>query len=554
MGQPFFASVGEGAGKMGFAGRGVAPGAAASEFRGEVEPDILEILLREGESVARVGEEDVAAVLVDGHVGVLAAFEVGQLRGVVALDPAGFVDRDRLPAAGGVVLVFEPILDDFELERAHRADDLAAVEGADEQLRHALVHELVHAFGELLEFQRVGVLDIAELFGGERRDAREFELFAFGEGVADLEVARVVQAHDVARIGEVDDRLLLGHEGRRRREFELLAAAHMQVVFVAFERARTYFEECDAVAVVGIHVGVDLEDEARHFGFRRLHDAGFGRGRARRGGYAHEAFEQLAHAEVVDRRTEEYRGQFAPQVGPAVEIVVNALDQLDVRAQLGREFVADLGLQLRRGEVRDFDGRGVGRELLVGGEEREVFLVEVVYALERGAVRDRERQRPHADVELLFDLVQQVERLLRGAVELVDEDDYRGRAHAADLHQLARLRLDALGAVDDDDDRIDGRQRAEGVLGEVFVARSVENVDLRALVFEAHYGRGDRDSALAFDLHEVRSGALLDLVALDGPGDVDGAAEEEQFLGKGGFTRVGVGDDREGAAACDLFL
>jgi len=86
------------------------------------------------------------------------------------------------------------------------------------------------------------------------------------------------------------------------------------------------------------------------------------------------------------------------------------------------------------------------------------------------------------------------------------------------------------------------------------VARSVENVDLRALVFEAHHGRGDRDSALAFDLHEVRSGALLDLVALDGPGDVDGAAEEEQFLGKGGFTRVGVGDDREGAAACDLFL
>ena len=50
---------------------------------------------------------------------------------------------------------------------------------------------------------------IRDRFGGERRDAREFELFAFGEGVADLEVARVVQAHDVARIGEVDDRLLL---------------------------------------------------------------------------------------------------------------------------------------------------------------------------------------------------------------------------------------------------------------------------------------------------------------------------------------------------------
>ena len=31
-------------------------------------------------------------------------------------------------------------------------------------------------------------------------------------------------------------------------------------------------------------------------------------------------------------------------------------------------------------------------------------------------------------------------------------------------------------------------------------------------------------------------------------------AEKQQFLGKGGFTRVGVGDDRKGAAACDLFL
>ena len=66
-----------------------------SELRGEVETDILEVLLCEREPVARVGEEDVAAVLVDGHVGVLAALEIGQLLGVVAVDPAGFVDRDR---------------------------------------------------------------------------------------------------------------------------------------------------------------------------------------------------------------------------------------------------------------------------------------------------------------------------------------------------------------------------------------------------------------------------------------------------------------------------
>ena len=519
-----------------------------------MEADVLEILLREGEPVARVGEEYVAAVLVDSHVGVLAAFEVGQLRGVVAVDPAGFVDRDRLPAACGVVLVFQTVLDHLELQRTHRADDLAAVEGACEQLRHALVHQLVDALGQLFELQWVGIFDVAELLGGERRNAREAELLALGEGVADLEIARVVQAHDVARVGEVDHRLFLGHEGCRRREFQLFAAAHMQVVLVAFERAGANLQERDAVAVVGVHVGVDLEDEAGHLRLPGLHRPGLGRGRTRRGGDAHEAVQQFADAEVVDRRAEEDRGQFAAQVGFAVELVVDALDQLDVLPQQVGEFFADVTVQLLRREVRDFGRRCVGRQFLVRRKEREVLFVEVVDALERGAVRDRESQRPHADLQLLLHLVQQVERLLRGAVQLVDEDDHGGFAHAADRHQLAGLGLDALGAVDHDDDRIHGRQRAVGVLGEILVARGVEDVDLAALVFEAHDGRGHRDASLAFDLHEVGRRALLDLVALDGSGHMDGAAEQQQFLGKGGFARVGVGDDGEGPPPGYFFL
>ena len=98
---------------------------------------------------------------------------------------------------------------------------------------------------------------------------------------------------------------------------------------------------------------------------------------------------------------------------------------------------------------------------------------------------------------------------------------------------LARLRLDALRSVDDDDDRIDGRERAVGVLCEVLVAGGVENIDLASRVFEAHHGRGHRNASLALDLHEVGRGALLDLVALDGSGHVDRAAEEQQFLREG---------------------
>ena len=46
------------------------------------------------------------------------------------------------------------------------------------------------------------------------------------------------------------------------------------------------------------------------------------------------------------------------------------------------------------------------------------------------------------------------------------------RARAADLEQLARLRLDALGRVEHHDHAVDGEQRAIGVFAEVLVARA----------------------------------------------------------------------------------
>ena len=62
------------------------------KLRCESELYILEIVLSQRECITRIGKEDVAAVLVDSHIGVLATLEVGQLLGVVALYPAGLVD------------------------------------------------------------------------------------------------------------------------------------------------------------------------------------------------------------------------------------------------------------------------------------------------------------------------------------------------------------------------------------------------------------------------------------------------------------------------------
>jgi hypothetical protein len=54
------------------------------------------------------------------------------------------------------------------------------------------------------------------------------------------------------------------------------------------------------------------------------------------------------------------------------------------------------------------------------------------------------------------------------------------------LNSLMRLRLDALGGVDDHHGGIRRHQRAVGVLGKVLVARRVEDVDAVALVVELH--------------------------------------------------------------------
>ena len=363
-----------------------------------------------------------------------------------------------------------------------------------------------------------------------------------------------MQTHDVARIGEVDHRLFLGHEGRRGGEFQLLAAAYVEVVPIPFERAGTDLQERDAVAVVGVHVGVDLEDEARHLLLGRLHAPRLGLRGARRGGDVDETFEQLAHAEIVDRRTEEDRRQIARQIGVAVEGIVDALDQFRILAQLAGIALAHMRVELRCSQIADFDGRRRSRLPLVGGEERQTVRIDVVNALERRAVGDRKGQRTYFDAQLALHLVQQVEGILARTVQLVDEDHHRRLAHPAHLHQAARLLLDALGAVDDDDDRIDGRQRAVGVLGEILVAGRIENIDLHSVILESHDGGGHRDAALPFDLHEIGRRALLDLVALDGARHVDRAAEEQQLLGKGRLAGVGVRNDGERPPPGDLFL
>ena len=120
-------------------------------------------------------------------------------------------------------------------------------------------------------------------------------------------------------------------------------------------------------------------------------------------------------------------------------------------------------------------------------------------------------------------------------------------AHGTDLEEFPRLRLDALAAVDDHDSGVRRHQGAVGVLGEVLVARRVQNVDDKVLILKLHDRRGDRDTTLFFNFHPVGSGRL-GLFALDCARLGDGTAVEQELLRQGRLTSVRVRDNRKGPA------
>ena len=335
------------------------------------------------------------------------------------------------------------------------------------------------------------------------------QVLPFRQRIADLESAVVRQTDDVARPGLIDRGLALRHELRRRREAHGLPVTDMQVGRVAGEASGTNLAERHARTVVGVDVGGYLEDETGELGLLGTHLTLFRHDGTRTGGYLHKAVEQLLHAEVVQCRTEEHRCQLALQVVVHLELGIDTLYQFQVCTQLLCQRSADVLVQLLGMDVHL---HLLGHHLFRRLEEVEVLLINVVHTLEALSLVDGPRERTHGDVQLLLQFIEQVKGVLTLPVHLVDEDDDRRVAHAAHLHQLAGLRLHTLGAVDDDDDAVDRRQGAVGVLGKVLVTRRVEDVDFIVMVVKLHHGCRHRDAALLLDVHPVGGGCLLDFV------------------------------------------
>ncbi len=156
----------------------------------------------------------------------------------------------------------QTVLYHLELQLPYGADDFASVELIGEQLRHTFVHELTNPFVKLFGFHGVGVLNVFEHFGRERGEALEMDGLAGGERVAYLEVARVGDTDYIAGVCLVDHAFFLGHERRWGGKTHLLVRTDMPVVDIALKFAGAHLYEGDARAMIGVHVGVNLEHKA----------------------------------------------------------------------------------------------------------------------------------------------------------------------------------------------------------------------------------------------------------------------------------------------------
>ena len=237
-------------------------------------------------------------------------------------------------------------------------------------------------------------------------------------------------------------------------------------------------------------------------------------------------------------------------VGLAVHRLAEAARHFHAIAQFGGGDFAQQRIQLR--VVDAPAGFAQRRQRAPAFRHQDQLIVQqVVAGLEVAPHADRPAGRCHVQRQALLDFVDQIQRLAPLAVQLVDEGDDRHVAQAADFEQFAGLLLDPLGGIDHHHRRVDGGQRAVGILAEIFVARRIEQIEGAVEVIEGHDGGGDRNSALPLHLHPVRFRPPRLALRLHRPRRLDGTAEQQQLLGQRRLAGIGVGDDRKRAPAGD---
>ena len=403
----------------------------------------------------------------------------------------------------------------------------------------------------MLGLHRVACTAALQQFRRERRDACDLDGFAFGQRVANAQLAVVRDADDVAGPCLFRQFTVRGEEQHRVRNRHGLFRAHMCQLHTALEMARRQAQERHAVAVLRVHVGLNLEHKARDLLFFGRDFTRLGAGRLGFGRKTADAFHQFLHAERVDGRTEPDRRQVTFKNGLGIKRRQQFAGHFDLFAQLfqqlGRHVFGQFGI------VQTFQLDRLGDLVPVGTVHQFQPVVDhVVGAKEIATNPDGPGRRRDVNRQIFLNFVNNLERVAAFAVHLVTEGQDGQIAQAADLEQLLRLAFNTLRTVNHHHSRVDSGQRAIGVFGKVRVTGGVDKVEAILAEIKGHRRSRDRDTAVFFHLHKVRPRAAGFTLGTDLTGHLDRPAEKQELFGQRRLTRVGVRDDRKGTAPRDF--
>ena len=181
------------------------------------------------------------------------------------------------------------------------------------------------------------------------------------------------------------------------------------------------------------------------------------------------------------------------------------------------------------------------RASTVGGGMRATTCVEQDSDALAGLGRDAQHL-VGGQPEHLLDLLRVAVRLGRGQVDLVQRRDDLEVVLEGEIAVGERLRLDALGGVDEEHDALAGGEAAAHLVAEVDVARRVDQVEDVVAPVDPHVLGLDRDAALALDVHRVEV-LLAHVPGVDRVGELEDAVRERRL------AVVDVADDGEVADA-----
>ena len=165
--------------------------------------------------------------------------------------------------------------------------------------------------------------------------------------------------------------------------------------------------------------------------------------RPRRRRHGGKRIEQIADAKILERAAEEDRRHVALGKSLRVEPLAGMAHQIKLPAELRG---VEIGVQSGNFGERHFAQPAGGARVAV--EQAHATGCHVDCADEIAPASDWPCDRRGVERQRLLDLVDEIERVAALAIHLVDERNDRNVAQPANLEQLARPRLDALGRVD----------------------------------------------------------------------------------------------------------